>query len=468
LGIVLVGLSLSKYPYWDVKAEFFPQYGVNWGSSSPYAADNDRLWDGAAACMRRTSTGLNTATHTSDTISPALNITNATHIIVDYHVHDFVATTNTAEINQKLWNQWEIIIGDNTLSNKLTSPTFSRGYGQSDILFMWSQPGTHRAIIPIARCSESGTFDESAVAKMRIVWKAYNATPALTNADFDTSFMKITFAQLVDQPRIFVTHDDCKDDAYLFAEAAAARGIPITFYCIPGKLGTTDYISSSELAEIQAMGHLIGNHTYNHYARFNRDGTTDYGDPQLEGDCKYQVRKARDWLLDNGFERGAYLHATPWTDYDLHTLKWLTEGPDPLAHQVAIGYARHGGHYQGVNVTTGGDFLLDTENWPWWLDPQFPMRWPFDPAFYLAATGNFGTDKSHNDVVDACIANSCSACTFTHTEGTTLNTQLDYIQSKIESGDIRACTMDELAYGATLSGGTVFRDYRKYRHGINH
>lgn len=93
------------------------------------------------------------------------------------------------------------------------------------------------------------------------------------------------------------TFDDCRTESYRFAAYLAAKNMSGTFYVPPGLIGTTGYCTESQLRAMQDMGHLIGNHTWNHL------GFTDYSFNAFR--AREEFRRARLWLDEHGFAGGA-------------------------------------------------------------------------------------------------------------------------------------------------------------------
>lgn len=426
-------------PRFNVIWDSFPQEDNTWLNTATTFDDPDFAEDGTNPSIRKTQTNVSISSLQSLQQTPAVNISAATHIIVDYYIRDFVATTNTAEENQKLWNQFRVLLGDNALAAYRTI-TQARGYGNSDILFRASQPGRQRAIFNIANGVNTGAYDNTAFEKMRIDFQAYDATPASAPADIDWVLLRVRIGTLVDEPRIFLTHDDGYDHFVPYAEAAAALGVPMTLYVLTSKIDTAGYLTLSELNDIQAMGHLIASHGHVHDSRFTLSGTQDFAAPQSKEYVKANMKAARDWLIDNGFERGAYLYATPYTEYDRVTLEAAFEGPDPICHQMANGIIPYSGDW---NHTHEAD-ITDAKNWPYYTGSQVVRR--------------FNSDVYGTNFVTWATTHSQSIVGFTHAQYSGAQvTLVNAVAAAQASGTIRCCTMDELAYGLLDSGGSGSR-----------
>lgn len=426
-------------PRFDVIWDSFPQEDTTWLNTATTFDDPDFAEDGTNPSIRKTQTNVTISQLQSLQQTPAVDISEATHVIVDYYIRDFVATTNTAEVNQALWNQLNIVLGDNALAAYRTLNQ-ARGYANSDIMFRASQPGRQRAIFNLANGANTGAYDATAFEKMRVDFKSYNGTPAATNADIDWVLLRVRIAKLVDEPRIFMTHDDGYDHFMPYAEGAAALGVPMTLYVLTSKIDTAGYLTLAELNAIQAMGHLIASHGHVHDSRFTLSGTQNFAAPQSKEYIKANMRTARDWLIANGFERGAYLYATPYTEYDRVTLEAAFEGPNPICHQMANGVIPYSGDW---NHTYESD-ITDARNWPYYTGTQVVRRFNADlhAANFVTWASTYGQ----------------SVVGFTHgayTGGQV--TRLEAIAVAQAAGTVRCCTMDELAYGRASSSGSSVR-----------
>lgn len=457
----------TRYPYFTKVIEEVGDYSSNWGNytvSPPFYEDTE-VFFGATSGLRTIRTNNSNSQITlNSAYSPKRDISGCTHIILEYFVRPYPATTNTAAVNQRLWNTVKVVMGNAGLT-AYRNWSRSSGYNADGYNYACGQPGYHRIVWPIGNYELTSSFDATQVEKVRIDWRAYDATPTATNADIDFTLLRIAAVTLVDQPRIFLTHDDClystdggstSNGAYAYAQAAAELGLPVTFYCITGKVGTTVsdnvYCTKSQLEEMRDMGHVIASHGADHSSFFDADGDTSYDfvNVQSEGRLKYVCRTARDWLLDNGFARGAYLHATPYTHYSYDAMRWLTEGPDPIAYQVAIGVGAHSGFAQVIDTDgTPADSWLDDKNWPWYLDPQFPNRVNWD-------TAAMPNSKTMTDTVAQVVANQCSIAGYLHNYNSNVQAHLEAVAAGVSAGTIRAATMDELlglGAGTMVHGG---------------
>lgn len=61
-------------------------------------------------------------------------------------------------------------------------------------------------------------------------------------------------------PSIIMTFDDGFDDTKIASDYATPRGVPMTHYIIPDKLGAAGYITAEVVNELQAVGDYIGTH----------------------------------------------------------------------------------------------------------------------------------------------------------------------------------------------------------------
>ena len=118
-----------------------------------------------------------------------------------------------------------------------------------------------------------------------------------------------------DQPSAGVvtfTFDDNKATQYTAARPILDRyGYPATVYTIAGKVGTSGYMTLSQLTTLKENGWDISNHTFSH------PYLTTLTDAQIDAEF-YQSKQ---WFLQNGFTKGASDMALPHGDYnDDHVL----------------------------------------------------------------------------------------------------------------------------------------------------
>ncbi|MFA5382228.1 MAG: polysaccharide deacetylase family protein [Candidatus Micrarchaeia archaeon] len=99
------------------------------------------------------------------------------------------------------------------------------------------------------------------------------------------------------------TFDDGHKSNYRYAAYLSSKGIRGTFYVVPSLVGTTNYLSISELQEMQMAGHLIANHTFDH--RY----FSVLGDPMYTALQDYAW--AANWLQTKGMATGSRIGAAP-------------------------------------------------------------------------------------------------------------------------------------------------------------
>lgn len=97
--------------------------------------------------------------------------------------------------------------------------------------------------------------------------------------------------------RMEISFDDSFVDQLKWARTMGRLGLVGTFYISPGRLGKTlpadgiYYLTESHVEQIASMGHLIGNHTWDHEAP-----ATEGVDAVMDS-----ILKAKEWLDARGF-----------------------------------------------------------------------------------------------------------------------------------------------------------------------
>jgi len=174
-----------------------------------------------------------------------------------------------------------------------------------------------------------GSFDWLSIASMSLIVHRKNAdaTPAVTFNYFE--MFPISKKKLV-----AMTFDDNFAGQYGAAKYLASLGLHATFYVVPGHVGQPGYLTLAQLHEMQDMGHLIAGHTYTH--------TPQWSWMPLQQKIT-EVTRTTQWLLDNGFVKGARIMATPGGYWDLQD--------DPLIIGKYVDQLRY--------VALPGDFTIN-------------------------------------------------------------------------------------------------------------
>jgi peptidoglycan/xylan/chitin deacetylase (PgdA/CDA1 family) len=170
-----------------------------------------------------------------------------------------------------------------------------------------------------------------------------------------------------DQPSkgiVTFTFDDNKITQFTAAKPALDKyDYPATVYTIPSKVGTSTYMSLSQLINLRSVGWDISNHTQTH------PYLTSLTDAQIEAEF-YQSKQ---WFIQNGFTKGASDMALPHGDYnDDHVL--------PIARK----------YFRSVRTI---NHQVET----------YPAATPYKlRTFYILSTTTLASAKA---AVDTCIAN---------------------------------------------------------------
>lgn len=116
------------------------------------------------------------------------------------------------------------------------------------------------------------------------------------------------YANLRTRPKIMLMFDDANASDYLQSKPVLdTYGFVATSYIIKDKIGTTDFLTMSQVQELYAAGWDIGGH---HLSVFRGESY----ETQLA-----RLVEIRDYLLDNGLTRGALHFSYPEGKYDQNT-----------------------------------------------------------------------------------------------------------------------------------------------------
>ena len=143
--------------------------------------------------------------------------------------------------------------------------------------------------------------------------------------------MNVTFLEMKNNlkgtPRMVLTFDDGYTSVYTTAFPIMQQyGIVGTVYVNTALVGTPGRLTLEQLHELYNAGWTIANHTPNHTNLITGSLTNAPGTTVLTVDqVKAIVKPGIDWLLANGFTRGAYDFALPFGMYNDNVLEALKE-----------------------------------------------------------------------------------------------------------------------------------------------
>jgi hypothetical protein len=199
-----------------------------------------------------------------------------------------------------------------------------------------------RADLPLMRYNfgvddVESAFDPAAVSAVQIhLWTEESQTPTFW-------FDDLHFVPRPDTGKVMIQFDDNHVTDYTEALPILEEyGYPAVTFVNPGRIeaetsGVTDpggypRITVDQTHELHDAGWVIANHCYNH---------PELGD--LEPDEQEdEIRRGKEWLVEQGFDDGARYFAYPHGSYDATTLELIDEYHD-------LGFAG-GGPVQGYNV----------------------------------------------------------------------------------------------------------------------
>jgi peptidoglycan/xylan/chitin deacetylase (PgdA/CDA1 family)/methionine-rich copper-binding protein CopC len=143
--------------------------------------------------------------------------------------------------------------------------------------------------------------------------------------------MNVTFLEMKNNlngiPRMVLTFDDGYTSIYTTAfPIMKLYGIVGTVYVNTALVGTPGRLTLQQLHDLYDAGWTIANHTPNHTNLVTGSLTNDPSTTVLTVDqVKAIVQPGIDWLLANGFTRGAYDFALPFGLYNDNVLEALKE-----------------------------------------------------------------------------------------------------------------------------------------------
>lgn len=277
--------------------------------------------------------------------------------------------------------------------------------------------------------TEEGAFDWSNVTGAYLYIYAENAT--------DTPFAVFDLMEWftgLDKPLALLTLDDAFAVQYEAAQMMAAYDLCGTFYVpyhaygaqiIDGTGLTTD-----ELREIRAMGHLIANHSWSHPAAFKYN---DADGPAFDVlDAMNEIEQMGSWLRRNGLGDGSLHFASPFGGWPR---EWLLRLQGKCADTIRL--------TRGANALSS---LAATV----WRNPVLTIT-----AYDNSLAGGTAT---HTGSIDAAISVDGIYCGLFHqfvSNAVGTGTYFDWDDFEViladlaahrDAGDIEVITMAELPY----------------------
>jgi peptidoglycan/xylan/chitin deacetylase (PgdA/CDA1 family) len=337
-------------------------------------------------------------------------------------------------------SQYELLVNFHMDSANRTKATqFIVTYGVTDLggrrdNYVWL-PGSFPSFIPngdwfkirhtIYSGDGAGTLATSINSVAKLQFKlAYTAGnyPEVT-VDY------LAFPKKQPIANVAITFDDGKAEDFTVAQYLATRGIRATFYVITGSMNTDGFLTTAQLTQMQAWGHLIANHTSAH---------TYYPTSLAPATAISELRTASNWLRDNGFSRGARIYALPggtnnimnWSEnpstiqgeYDLIRASASTiilQEPVFIPNVGKVVYTSWFDNTSSPNTTIGNSSILG-------YSPFFCL------GYHTGTTGSFSVTDSQGAI----------------TSGFT--TLVNTIVTQKNAGLLKDITMDELAYGTPV------------------
>ncbi len=192
-------------------------------------------------------------------------------------------------------------------------------------------------------------------------------------------------------------------------------GIRATTYVTPGKAGTGDYITATEMREIRDMGHLVANHSWLH-----EDWDTLSEAEQIES-----VVKTARWLCDEGMPEGARIFAMPNGTAKIARSTWGLLRP----------------HLDQLRGTTSWADLAQSTPQPWgnFIGGDNMYR-----AFTSASDNAAGGGVSEADMFTMALDDGSICIPLRHAIWTDFKTNADTVAAAVKANTAETMTMDEL------------------------
>ncbi len=347
-------------------------------------------------------------------LSPAVNLTNCTHIRMRYYVPAHTSNYTGVVLSFLLYSD-----AGKTQYRQYNPHNFA---GSPTHPFT---PGWHTLIVPKALFQSEAGFVQTNLLSYRI--QLYNATIPVVPLYFDElAFLQLT--QLA-KARVAINVDDCNTGGKTVLAAVLARGLTATAYMVPDAVGKTAYdlggegtpynfMSLDDILEMSQRGILFGNHGYHSY-KYALKGLTP-------GLCREEFDRAAEWMIARGLGRGAHYIALPGGELD-------RAGLDALRGYAQIRFVAEmysAGESQRADLTNEAA----APNFPYWIDP-------YTPACTVTGLG----DATAMSVYNAIKAVNGVFIGLEHSWGGGVGTFLDTVAADVAAGTVECVTMDQLA-----------------------
>lgn len=322
--------------------------------------------------------------------------TNAPIVKFRFYVHE--GTTGTVTDWTRIYSI-RFTLGDNGLTNKFE---FQISNCSSNIHVGWNT-----FVATPAMWNEIGSPAWNAIQDIEILLKQGTATDTVS-----VTFDHIEFFKRMDKALFAFTFDDGNDGMYEVAAYLTAKGLRGTFYIVPSWIDTAGNLTTSQLLRMRDQGHLIANHTWSHL--YWNTG------PLTLSEVEVEIRKATEWLCDNGFAEGSRILAWPGGNSE-----WNWDG----LHSIL-------GRYLDQIRLTGCPHGSD--GWLWWRPD-------------LLKTSAFDSTVNAGSVLTAAIADKSIGIVGFHNEllsGTytqaDLESLIDDVVTQQDAGNVNIVTVNEL------------------------
>jgi peptidoglycan/xylan/chitin deacetylase (PgdA/CDA1 family) len=129
-------------------------------------------------------------------------------------------------------------------------------------LYIFALPGTpgyHEVEFALAGCSGFDTVDMNNLSRIRVGFDYLPGTRGIVYID------SIKMIPNLSSPRVILCFDNGYTNHYeVVRPLLNAHNFKGVFYIITGYLGLPDYMTAEQILQLQAEGHLVGNHTVDH------------------------------------------------------------------------------------------------------------------------------------------------------------------------------------------------------------
>lgn len=264
-----------------------------------------RNYDGSKASLRITSTNAGTSGTAIMNMSSTHDFSN-TEMIISYYIDPSEIATVAALV---------VSIHASTGSGDV----ITMGFADPTSSGRASVSGWQERRIPL--CDSSFNADTAAnlltINQIRIKLQSVLAA--------DTPWVIIDDIRFVTQrPKsaIVLSYDDNKSEDLVVAQYLASVGLKATFFINPDNVDQATYLTLAEVKQIESMGHLIANHSWDH----TNIAVSDTGFSA----AAELINEAYRWMLDNGFETGARIWAIPGGSLEYYN--WTRGREDLLAY----------------------------------------------------------------------------------------------------------------------------------------